>query len=362
VLCEGCERMKKIIKSRTQKAGLPPGTLVHLGERREDSSRINIFKYSEENLEEKEIKIGEIPEKLPGEGEVLWVNIDGLHEVEIIERIGEIFSLHPLVLEDILSTDQRPKVEDYGEFLFLVLPMFYFSTDEDTIIAEQVSLILGNNFIISFQEQQGDVFSELRRRLRTKKGLLRRRGADYLFYGLLDSIVDAYFLILEKVGEDIEAIDDLLLEKTDSGLLREIHRVKREMIFLRRSVWPLREAIAKLERRETTLISESTLIYLRDVYDHVIQIIEAVETSRDLISGIMDIYLSTVSNRMNEVMKVLTIIATIFIPLTFVAGIYGMNFVFMPELEWSWGYPLVLLVMGLIALGMILFFRRKRWF
>ncbi len=353
--------MKKIIKSRSQKAGHPPGILVHLGERKEENSRINIFKYSEENLEEKEIKVEDISRNFPGEGEVLWVNVDGLHDVEIIEKIGQDFSLHPLVLEDILSTDQRPKIEDYGEFLFLVLPMFYYSTEEDTIIAEQVSLVLGNNFIISFQEQQGDVFSELRRRLRTKKGLLRRRGADYLFYGLLDSIVDAYFLILEKVGEDIEEIDDLLLEKADSELLQRIHRVKREMVFLRRSVWPLREVIAKLERRETALISESTLIYLRDVYDHVIQIIETVETSRDLISGIMDIYLSTVSNRMNEVMKVLTIIATIFIPLTFVAGVYGMNFVFMPELEWPWGYPIVLMIMGIVALGMVFYFRRKRW-
>lgn len=354
-------KIKRIFQERSKKAGLSPGTLVHLGERKEEKSRIEIIKYSPEKLEEKEIEIGDLTSVLPGEGEILWINVNGLHEVGVIERIGKEFSLHPLVMEDVLSTDQRPKIEDYGDYLFLVLPMFYFSMEENFIIAEQVSLILGNNFIVSFQEQEGDVFSELRYRLKTGRGLVRRRGADYLFYSLLDSVVDAYFVILEKMGEDLEAIDDMLLQKPGSELLQEIHRVKRELIFLRRSVWPLREVIAKLERRESSLISETTLIYLRDVYDHVIQIIEAVETSRDLVSGIMDIYLSTVSNRMNEIMKVLTIIATIFIPLTFVAGIYGMNFVFMPELEWRWAYPLVLLGMGFIAMGMVLFFRRKKW-
>ncbi len=355
------KKIKKFFPSRSQKAGLSPGTLVHFGERKEESSRLSIIKFSPKKLDEKEITIDSLPEIFPGEEEVLWLNLDGLHEVKIVERIGKEFSLHHLVLEDVLTTDQRPKIEDFGEYIFMVLPMFYFSNDKSTIVSEQISLVLGKNFIISFQEQQGDVFSELRNRLRTGKGILRKKGADYLFYSILDSIVDGYFVILEKISEDIEAIDEMLLENQGSDLLQEIHRVKRELIFLRRSVWPLREIITKLERRETSLISESTLIYLRDVYDHAIQIIEAVETSRDLISGIMDIYLSTVSNRMNEVMKVLTIIATIFIPLTFVAGIYGMNFINMPELEWTWGYPVIILVMLIIAGGMVVFFRRKKW-
>jgi len=231
------------------------------------------------------------------------------------------------------------------------------------MLAEQVSLILGPNFVISFQEEgkEGDLFEVVRERLRSSKGKLRKMGADYLLYALLDAIVDGYFVILERLGERIEVLEEELLANPSQLTLQNIHTMKREMIFLRKSVWPLREVISGLQRGESPLITETTGPYLRDVYDHTIQVIDAVESFRDMLAGMLDIYLSSISNRLNEVMKLLTIIATIFIPLTFIVGVYGMNFKLMPELEWRWGYPAVWLVMVVVAGLMLAFFRRKRW-
>ncbi|MFB0509709.1 MAG: magnesium/cobalt transporter CorA, partial [bacterium] len=290
---------------------------------------------------------------------VTWINIDGIHKVEVIEKIGNCFNLHPLILEDILNTGQRPKIEDFGEHIFLVLKMLYYLEKEITI--EQVSLILGPNFVISFQEREGDVFNNIRERIRNNKGRIRKMGADYLAYSLLDAIVDGYFVILEKVGEEIEDIEEKLIKNPTPKTVQIIHNLKREMISLRKSVWPLREVVGVLERGESALIKKTTGIYLRDVYDHTIQVIDTIETYRDMISGMLDIYLSSISNRMNEVMKILTIIATIFIPLTFIAGIYGMNFRFMPELGWRLGYPAVLFIMVIIGIVMLFYFRRKKW-
>ena len=292
---------------------------------------------------------------------VTWINIDGLQEVGIIEKIGAHFGIHPLVLEDILHTGQRPKAEDLGDYLFVVLRMLYYDEREDVMISEQVSLLLGPNYVISFQERGGDVFNPIRERIRNSKGHIRKGGADYLAYALLDAIVDHYFVILEKLGEKIESLEEELVTNPTPETLQTIHTLKRELIFLRKSVWPLREVISGLEREASPLITEPTGIYLRDVYDHTIQVIDTIETYRDMVSGMLDIYLSSVSNRMNEVMKVLTIIATIFIPLTFIAGIYGMNFKYMPELEWHWGYFLVLLVMTIIIAFMVFHFKRKKW-
>ncbi len=353
--------MPKVIKKRSKKAGLPPGTLVHIGERKAETPKITIMDYDETHFQEKETKTIEECFLFKGKPTVTWINIDGLHQVEILERLGECYGLHPLVLEDILNTDQRPKMEDYGEYLYIVLKMLNFNDQSSEIEAEQVSLIVGPNFIFSFQEREGDTFNPIRERIRNGKGRIRKMGADYLTYALLDSIVDNYFIILEKLGEEIEFLEEKLVTHPTPEVLQTIHVLKREMIFLRKAVWPLREVISGLERGESSLIKESTRIYLRDIYDHTIQAIDNIETYRDMISGILDIYLSSVSNRLNSVMKVLTIIATIFMPLTFLAGIYGMNFKYMPELEWRWGYPFTWLIMVGIGVFMLFYFRKKKW-
>jgi magnesium transporter len=289
------------------------------------------------------------------------VDVDLVHQVELIEKIGECYGFHPLILEDILNTDQRPKVEDFGEYLYVVLRMLACNGDNDGIFSEQISIILGSNYVLSLQEREMGVFGSLRERLRSGKGRMRKLGADYLAYALLDAVVDNYFVVLEKIGERIETLEEQLVSSPAPATLHEIHKLKRDMIIIRKSVWPLREVIAALERGDTSLISDSTRVYLRDVYDHTVHVIDTLETFRDMISGMLDIYLSSVSHRLNEVMKVLTIIATIFIPLTFIVGVYGMNFKFMPELEWHWGYPALLLFMLGIVAGMMVYFRKKKW-
>jgi magnesium transporter len=292
---------------------------------------------------------------------ITWINIDGVHKLDNIEKVGKHLKIHPLVLEDIVHTGQRPKMEDFNDYLFVVLQMLQYNEKENETKTEQVSIILGANYVISFQEDEGDVFDLIRERIRTDRGRIRRMGADYLAYSLLDAIVDNYFMVLEKIGEKIEDIEDELIKNPAQEVLHAIHSLKRELVFLRKSVWPLREVISRLERWDSHLIDKSMDIYLRDVYDHTIQVIDALETFRDMLSGMLDIYLSSVSNRMNEVMKVLTIIATIFIPLTLITGIYGMNFKYMPELDWSWGYPMVYIAMLIVSGVMLVYFRRKRW-
>jgi magnesium transporter len=353
--------MPKLYKKRSEKTGLPPGTLVHIGEKKAEIQKITIMDYSEAHFQEKEIKTIEECFLFKETPTVTWVNIDGLHQVEILEKLGECYGFHPLVLEDILNTDQRPKIEDYGEYLYIVLKMLDQSNKSNEILTEQISLILGPSFVISFQESEGDVFDPIRERIRSGKGGIRKMGADYLAYALLDSIVDNYFIVMEKLGEKIEFLEEELVKRPIPETLQTIHHLKREMIFFRKAVWPLREVIGSLERGELPLVKETTRIYLRDVYDHTIQVIDIIETFRDMVSGMLDIYLSSVSNRLNAVMKVLTIIATIFMPLTFIAGIYGMNFKHMPELEWRWGYPTVWIAVILIGVSMLIYFKKKGW-
>jgi magnesium transporter len=294
---------------------------------------------------------------------VTWINIDCLSQVDILEKLGTCYGFHPLVLEDILS-DQRPKVEDYEDYIFIVLKMLYYKTEnrEDSISSDQVSLILGPNFVVSFKEKEADVFKPLRDRLRTGKGRIRKLGADYLAYSMMDAIVDQYFVILEKLGERFEDLEDQIVASPEPTSLSTIYNLKRDLLFLRKSVWPLREAISTLQRLDSHLISESTKIYFRDVYDHTIQVIENVETFRDMSASLLDTYLSSLSNRLNEVMKVLTVISTIFIPLTFIVGLYGMNFKYMPELESPWGYPLVIALMIVVAIVMLTYFKKRKWF
>lgn len=353
--------MPKLIKKRSKKAGLPPGSLVHIGEKKAETPKITIIDYDETHFQEKEVKTIDECFIFKDKPTVTWINIDGLHQVEILEKLGECYGLHPLVLEDILNTDQRPKMEDYGEYIYIVLKMLDYNDKSNEIESEQMSLILGPNFVFSFQEREGDTFNPIRERIRNSKGRIRKMGADYLAYTLLDSIVDNYFIILEKLGEKIEFLEEKLVTRPTPETLQVIHYLKREMIFLRRAVWPLREVVNGLERGESSLVKESTRVYLRDVYDHTIQAIDTIETYRDMVSGMLDIYLSSVSNRLNSVMKVLTIIATIFMPLTFLAGVYGMNFKYMPELEWRWGYPLVWFIMAGIGISMLIYFRKRKW-
>ena len=334
---------------------------MFVGEKRSAKVKLSVINYDGVNFQEKEVNNVKEAVSFRSKSSVTWLNVDGVHQPEIIEQIGKIFSIHPLVLEDIANTGQRPKMEDFDGYIFVVLRMLRFDDEKNQTKAEQISIILGPDFVISFQEREGDVFDIIRERLRSNKGRIRKIGADYLAYSLIDAIVDNYFMILEKLGETIEDIEDKLVTDPKAETLQIIHDLKREMIFLRKSVWPLREVINRLERSESALIKKSTLVYLRDVYDHTIQVMDSVDTFRDTLSGMLDIYLSSVSNRMNEIMKVLTIIATIFIPLTFIAGVYGMNFRRMPELVQPWGYPAVLIVMLVIALIMLVYFRRRKW-
>jgi len=341
-------------------AGLAPGTVVHIGERRIEAARITVFDYDREHCEEQELTTAGACVEFKDKPTVTWLNVAGVHDTGLLEELGTCYGIHPLVLEDIGNTEQRPKLEDYKGYLFIVLKMLY-EGEKGEVVTEQMSLVVGPNFVISFQEDGKDVLEPVRARLRSAESRIRREGPDYLAYSLVDAVVDHYFVILEKLGTQIEDVEEDLVQNPSSRSLQAIHRLKREMIFLRKSVWPLREVISGLERRESPLIRESTVVYLRDAYDHTIQVLDTIESYRDMVSGMLDTYLSSMSNRLNEIMKVLTIIATIFIPLTFLAGVYGMNFRYMPELTWRWGYPLLWLLMALLGLGMLAYFRRRRW-
>lgn len=347
---------------RSVKSGLPPGTLIHIGEQSTHATAVRVISYSQESITEQQIGSStEVPTMALPPSAVTWYDIEGLSDVEMIREIGERLHLHPLVLEDILNTSQRPKREEYDNYLFIVLKMLY-PRDNGSIAAEQVSLVLGPNFVLSFQEGiRGDLFISIRDRIKSGKGRTRGMGADYLAYSLMDIIVDQYFTVLEEMGERIEALEEKVVAKPTPMTTREIHRLKRNAIFLRRAVWPLREVILSLERLESHLISAPVAIYLRDLYDHTVQAIDAIETSRDILSGTLDTYLSSINTRTNEIMRVLTVIATVFMPLSFLASLWGMNFKVMPELELRWGYPAALGIMTVVACVMLLWFRKRRW-
>ncbi len=346
-----------------KKAGLPPGSLVYVGDKNnQEKARITLFDYNESSFKERRLEnIEECKIFLQDESTVKWLNIDGLQEVDIVRKAGSFFNLHPLTQEDILNTEQRPKAEEFPEYIYIVLKMIY-SGAQDDLLYEQISIILGKDYVLTFQEAEGDIFDAVRKRIRTGGGRVRKMGADYLAYLLMDSLVDEYFIILESIGQNIEDIEGVLLTDPEIGTLHKIHKLKWNLLFMRKSLWPLREAINNLVRSEATFVRENTFLYMRDLYDHTIRVVDIIETLRDITSGMLEIYLSSVSNRMNEVMKVLTVIATIFIPLTFVAGIYGMNFDFMPELHMRWAYPVVLFLMTGVGIGMLLYFKRKKWF
>lgn len=354
--------MPEFFRKSFKGAGLPPGILMPSKEKK-GAMKITIIDYHESYFQEKAVQTIEDCFSFKDEPAVTWINLDGLKNPESLEKLGEKFGIHALVLENILTTDQRPKMEDYDSYIYFVLKMLDYNDKSGKIEVEQVSFVLGKNFVISFQEErEGDVFDAVRDRIRNGKGRIRKEGADYLVYALIDAIVDSYFLILEKLGEKVEDLEENVMSQVSREALQTIHQLKREMIYLRKSVWPLREAIGNLQRSGSSLIKKTSEVYLRDVYDHTIQIMDTIETMRDMIAGMLDIYLSSMSNRMNEVMKVLTVIATIFIPLTFIVGIYGMNFKYMPELEWHAGYFMVWGLMITVGGLMFYYFKQKKWF
>ena len=344
----------------SRKAGLPPGTLTPGAGKKEGSVRVTIIDYSPTTFQEKQVE--EIEECLVYKetDTVTWINIDGIYDTSLLERLGKCYDIHPLILEDIQNTEQRPKMQDLDTYIYAGLKMLMFLPQEKRVKIEHVSLIIGKNYLISFQEDIGDVFDPVRERIR-KEGRIRKFGPDYLAYSLIDLIVDNYFLVAEHLEDEVEDLETDIVTNTSRETLSRVNKLKKDMIFLRKSVWPLREVISGLERSESPLIRDSTRIYLRDVYDHTIQVIDTLEVFRDMVSGMIDIYLSSLSNRMNEIMKVLTLIATIFIPLTFIVGIYGMNFEYMPELAHPYGYTGVWVVMITVVIVMLLYFRKRGW-
>ena len=354
--------MRSITKKRTKKAGLPAESLVYTGDLKGGVIKIAVMDYDDQQIAEQELTTVDQCIPYRDKPTVTWVNVEGVHDARILEKLGECFGLHRLVMEDIMSTDQRPKTEDFGDYIYVVLKMLSPDPKNGAIVSEQISLILGSNFVLSFQEGiEGDVFSPIRERIRTGKGKIRKMGADYLAYALLDAIVDNYFIVLEKFGDKVDLAEDQLIAEPSESTAKMIYGLKRELLLLHRAIWPVRELAGALTRRETTLIRDSTVPYLRDVYDHVVQAIDTVEIFREILSEMIGIYLASVSNKLNAIMKVLTIIATIFMPLTFIAGVYGMNFKHMPELEWKYGYYFIWFIMASIGVGMYFYFRRKKW-
>lgn len=353
------------VGKRFHAPGTAPGTLRPVEAPGAGPTRITVIDYGPDHLEEKVVE--RVEELLPYRDAptITWINIEGLHDVALLESLGKHFGIHALTLEDVLNCGQRPKIEDYGTYHFLVLKSL--AIREGSLELEQISFILGKNYVLTIQEVPGDSFEAVRQRIRRGKGLIRKAGADYLLYALVDALIDEFFPILESFGEQIEELEDKVILSPSPQILQQVHAVKRDLLVLRRTAWPERDTISSFSREESHLIRPETLVFVRDCYDHIIQVIDMIETYRDLASGLQEAYLSSLSNRMNEIMKVLTIISTIFIPLTFIAGIYGMNFDpraspwNMPELEWYWGYPFSLAVMAVVAVALIIFFRRKGW-
>jgi len=350
-----------------KKPGSAPGTIEHVGERRLDEVQLTIHDYDEKHIDE--IPIRKVEECKPylEKATKTWLKVYGLHDVEKLKTIWSYFDLHPLIQEDIVNTTQRPKVELYDNNMFFVLRMLTYSERDHQLESEQVGIVLGKNYVLSFQESDNPIFNPVLERLKFGNVRIRKLGVDYLAYALIDNIVDHYFKVLGGLGDRIEILEDELLDQPTQETFHNIHALRRELIAFRKAVWPLRDTLNSTIRDESPFIQDATKIFLRDVYDHMVQIIDNIENYRDMIMGMHDIYMTHVGNRMNEIMKVLTIIATIFIPLTFIAGIYGMNFnpeaspYNMPELQWYWGYPAAMAVMAVLAVVMIFYFKRKGW-
>lgn len=352
--------MPKYISKRAKTTGTLPEALTLMEEPKQKHIRIHAMQYDKEHVYESEISDIHAIFPLKDDRLITWVNIDGL-DPATIKAVGGVFNVHPLIQEDIVHNEQRPKMEEFDEHIYIVVKMLTFNETRKHIESEQISILLCKGCVVTFQEKTGDLFNLVRDYIRTGKGRIRKSGADYLAYSLLDAVIDNYFVILEKLGDIADVFEENMVAAPNAVKLSTVHRLKKDMLFMRKSVWPLRELLSAMQRSDSPLIEPATRPYWQDLYDHTIQIIETSESLRDMLMSMLDIYLTSMSHRLNEVMKVLTIIATIFMPLTFIAGLYGMNFEYMPELKWRFGYLMVLGLMSLTAVTMLFFFKRKKW-
>lgn len=355
--------MYRHLKNRVKKTGLSPGSLIPIGEQPQHPITLSIIEYSEtEYIEKENASIQECIDCIE-KPTMTWIQVHGVYDSSMIASIGSRFKLHPLVMEDVLNTSQRPKIDIYGEQVFIVSRLLQYDQQAHQLHDEQVSIIFGPNVLISFLEKDQDIFAPIKERLRQANNRIRKQGSDYLAYALIDMIVDYYFNVLEKVDVNLDFLEEELVSSPPKpSTLQSIQRAKRNMVFLRKSVWPMRDVVSRLQRLEPPLVTANTQVFLHDVYDHIVQTIDIIEGFRDVVSGMLDIYLSNINIRTNEIMKVLTIVSTIFVPLTFVSSLYGMNFEYMPELHTRWGYPFVLALMTLLAISMLYYFHRKKWF
>lgn len=355
----------KVLKTRGEKAGKAPGSLIYVGEARTAPTRISLIDYDETRFTERTLASADEIRPFAEQSSVTWLNVDDVQEPGLISAFGRVLGFHPLMQEDLLNTDQRPRVEDHGDHLYVVLKMLEWKPGEEgaegSIDIEQLSLVVGANYVISFQERAGDFFDPIRARIREAVGRARKMGPDYLAYSLLDMVVDHYFLVIERLAERIERLEDEVTGRPARDTLARIQALKREVLFVHKAVWPLREVVASLRHLDTKLIAKGTQIFLRDLQDHVVQVVEGIDTCRDLASDLLDVYLSMIGNRTNTVMKVLAVFSAVFMPLTFVTGIFGMNFRTMPPLEWDWGFGATLALMSVMAVAMVAFFRARRW-
>ncbi len=351
-----------LFRTRPKQIGLPPGTLIHVGRREMEKTLLSRIDYNAQRYQRyQDIAVTDCRYP-PAAGEMSWISLDGLHDIALIEQLGDLARLHPLALEDILNTGHPPKVEEYPESILIIIKLLEFNEENSEISAEQFSLVLAPNLLLSFREQSSPLFQEVLRRLENQNGRFRERGTDYLAYALLDTAVDSYYHVLENIADELEVIESQLVTQPGKEHLQQIHRLRGQLFFVRKEISPLRDLTSFLMRSESPLIDEKTRIYLRDLHEHVLHVLDNIENYRDTAKGLIDLSLSNMSYRTNEVMQFLTIIASIFIPLTFIAGVYGMNFQYMPELSWPYGYPFVLGVMFLCVAAMLWFFRRKKWF
>lgn len=352
----------KIVRRQSKQkdlVGRAPGSLIYTGDVKDVPVTMTVIRYSDKNYDKFELKSASDAHEEKGNENISWINMDGIHDVSIIKTIGKDFELHSLLLEDILNIEQRPKIEVYGDNLVVFFKMLYLENDK--LVIEPISLVLGPNYLISFQEKSGDIFDNVRTRIEDSNGRIRRRGSDYLLFALMDAVVDNYFVVMEDIAEKLELLEDELFEDSDNRLLYELQQYRKQIVNMRRSVYPLREVVSKLNRAEFGIISEDTERFFRDLYDHTIQIIETIETFKETVSSLKDVFMTGVSNRMNEIMKVLTLIATIFIPVTFIAGVYGMNFENMPELGWEYGYASAWALMAIMGISMFVYFKKQKW-
>jgi len=352
---------RRITKNSSVKAGLSPGSLVHIGNKINDDIRINVIKYNEDEYKE-EVTFDIDTSFINHYSGVKWIKVNGISDTRIIEKLGNILNINSFVLEDILDTNTRSKFDEYEEYIYIVVKLLIFDEENNKLRGEQISIILGNDYVLSFSEKESEIFEPVFKRIKSPKSNMRSRGVDYLAYVIIDCIVDNYFEVLENMEDSMDILEEELMNKPTQETLKGIYELKRELILLRKSIWPLREVLSSMQNGNSAFIEKSTEMYLRDVYDHIIQVIDTTQLFVDIISGMLDTYLSSVNNKMSEVMKILTIFSTIFIPITFLAGVFGMNFEYMPELRLKWAYPLFWLVaLGVIS-SMLLFFKKREWF